>query len=114
MMAWIYLVVAGVFEIGWPLGLKLGWTPDGLRAWPLGASIVCMSASGAFLLLAQRTIPMGTAYAVWTGIGAVGTFFVGLAMFKEPATAARFLCVGLIAGGIIGLKLVGGAAPAAP
>jgi quaternary ammonium compound-resistance protein SugE len=104
-MAWVYLLVAGIFEIGWPLGLKLGWTPQGIRAWPLAASIACMALSGVFLLLAQRTIPMGTAYAVWTGIGAIGAFSVGLLWFKEPATAARFFCVGLIASGIIGLKL---------
>ena len=103
-MAWIYLVIAGLFEIGWPLGLKLGWTDNGLRTWPLLFSVACMAASGA-LLLAQRTIPMGTAYAVWTGIGATGTFFVGLALFKEPASAMRFICVGLIVAGIIGLKL---------
>lgn len=103
-MAWIYLVLAGLFEIGWPLGLKLGWSREGLRALPLVASVACMIASGVLLLLAQREIPMGTAYAVWTGLGAVGTFFVGLALFKEPATATRFACVGLIAAGIIGLK----------
>ena len=109
-MAWVYLIVAGLFEIGWPLGFKLGWTPTGLRAIPLVFSVACMACSGVLLLLAQRTIPMGTAYAVWTGIGAIGAFVVGLLMFKEPATAARFLCVGLIAAGIIGLKL---SAPAA-
>lgn len=106
-MAWVYLVVAGVFEIGWPLGLKLGWTDHGVRPWPLTLSIICMTISGCLLLLAQRTIPMGTAYAVWTGIGAVGTFFVGLAIFAEPATVARFVCVGLIASGIVGLKIFG-------
>ncbi len=109
-MAWVYLLVAGVFEIGWPLGMKLGWTPQGIRAMPLVLSVASMALSGVFLFLAQRSIPMGTAYAVWTGIGAIGTFFVGLALFKEPATAARFACVGLIAAGIIGLKL---SAPAA-
>jgi quaternary ammonium compound-resistance protein SugE len=113
-MAWIYLVVAGLFEIGWPLGMKLAQTANGIRLWPLGMSIASMAASGWFLYLAQRTLPMGTAYAVWTGIGALGTFFLGLAVFKEPATAARFLCVAVIAGGIIGLKLVSDAAPAAP
>jgi quaternary ammonium compound-resistance protein SugE len=109
-MAWIYLLIAGVFEIGWPLGMKLGWTPGGVRPLPLVMSVVSMAASGVFLFLAQRHIPMGTAYAVWTGIGALGTFFVGLALFKEPATAARFVCVGLIAAGIVGLKLTSGAA----
>jgi quaternary ammonium compound-resistance protein SugE len=104
-MAWIYLLVAGIFEIGWPLGMKLGWTPTGIRPLPLVLSVISMALSGVFLFLAQRHIPMGTAYAVWTGIGAVGTFFVGLALFREPATAARFVCVGLIFAGIIGLKL---------
>ncbi|MCA9145728.1 MAG: multidrug efflux SMR transporter [Planctomycetaceae bacterium] len=106
-MAWIYLVVAGVFEIGWPLGLKLGWTEQGVRPLPLIMSIACMVISGGLLLVAQRTLPMGTAYAVWTGIGAVGTFIVGLLFFSEPATAARFVCVGLIAAGIVGLKVFG-------
>ncbi len=104
-MAWLYLILAGLFEIGWPLGLKLGWTEQGIRPWPLAASIACMAGSGVLLLLAQRTLPMGTAYAVWTGIGAVGTFLVGLAYFGEPSTAARWMCVGLIAAGIVGLKL---------
>jgi quaternary ammonium compound-resistance protein SugE len=109
-MPWVYLLVAGLFEIGWPLGMKLGWTPAGIRPLPLVMSVLSMTLSGMFLFLAQRAIPMGTAYAVWTGIGAVGTFFVGLALFKEPATAIRFLCVGLIAAGIVGLKLSSGAA----
>jgi quaternary ammonium compound-resistance protein SugE len=104
-MAWVYLIVAGVFEIGWPLGMKLGWTATGIRPLPLVLSVISMALSGAFLFLAQRHISMGTAYAVWTGIGAVGAFFVGLALFKEPATAARFLCVALIVAGIVGLKL---------
>jgi quaternary ammonium compound-resistance protein SugE len=103
-MAWVYLILAGIFEIGWPLGLKAGWTDDGIRPWPLAASVACMAASSLLLLLALRQIPMGTAYAVWTGLGAVGTFTVGLIVFKEPATAARCVCVGLIAVGIIGLK----------
>ena len=106
-MAWLCLLVAGLFEIGWPLGLKLGWTDKGLRLWPLAISVACMALSGLFLFLAQRTIPMGTAYAVWTGIGAVGTFIVGLVMFGEPATAVRIACVGLIAAGILGLKFFG-------
>lgn len=103
-MAWVCLIIAGLFEIGWPLGLKLGWTDQGIRPVPLALSIVCMAVSGVMLLMAQRTIPMGTAYAVWTGIGAVGTFLVGIAAFAEPATAARMVCVGLIAAGIVGLK----------
>lgn len=106
-MAWIFLILAGLFEIGWPLGLKLGWTSQGIRPQPLALSIGCMVVSGILLLMAQRSIPMGTAYAVWTGIGAAGTFLVGIGLFREPATAARFACLGLIVAGIVGLKLVG-------
>jgi len=106
-MAWVYLVLAGIAEWGWPVGLKYGWTADGLlRPWPILGALASMAASGAFLLLAQRTIPMGTAYAVWTGIGAVGAFVLGIVLFNEPAQALRFVCVGLIVLGIIGLKLV--------
>ncbi len=97
--------MAGLFEIGWPLGLKLGWTEKGIRWLPLVLSVLCMAASGGLLFLAQRSIPIGTAYAVWTGIGAVGTFIMGLIVFNEPATAARMICVGMIATGILGLKL---------
>ncbi len=107
-MAWVYLVLAGLFEIGWPLGLKLGWTESGVRAVPLAGSILCMVLSGTLLLIAQRSIPMGTAYAVWTGLGAVGTFFVGIALFQEPANLPRFVCVGLIVAGLIGLKISSG------
>jgi quaternary ammonium compound-resistance protein SugE len=105
-MAWIYLIVAGVFEWGWPVGLKLGLPDAGLRWGWIGFAAVCMAVSGALLLFAQRTIPIGTAYAVWTGIGAVGTFVLGILMFSEPANLARFFFVGLIVVGIVGLKLV--------
>jgi len=104
-MAWLYLVVAGVFEIGWPLGLKKGWGPDGAQVWWLAFAIVTMTVSGALLLLAQRTIPMGTAYAVWTGIGAVGAFVTGVLLFGDSASALRIASIGLIVAGIIGLKL---------
>ena len=104
-MAWIYLVLAGVCEIGWPVGLKLGWTEAGARPlWILFAA-VSMSASGALLLIAQRFIPMGTAYAVWTGIGAVGAFTVGILAFGDSASAMRMVSIGLIVAGIVGLKL---------
>jgi quaternary ammonium compound-resistance protein SugE len=106
-MSWFYLFIAGLFEMGWPVGLKLGWTKEGIRVAPLCASGICMLMSGIFLLLSLRTIPMGTAYAVWTGLGAIGTFLIGLAAFNEPATAARLMCVGLIAAGILGLKVSG-------
>jgi len=105
-MAWVYLVIAGMFEWGWPVGLKLGLADTGMRWGWISFAVVCMAASGALLLIAQKTIPMGTAYAVWTGIGAVGTFVIGLLLFSEPATMARFFFVGLIIVGIIGLKFV--------
>ncbi len=104
-MAWVYLVVAGIFEWGWPVGLKYGMTEAGPRWCWIGFAVLCMVASGVLLLLAQRTIPMGTAYAVWTGIGAVGTFLLGIWLFSEPATLPRYFFVGLIMVGILGLKL---------
>ncbi len=104
-MAWAYLIVAGVFEWGWPVGLKLGWGEQGVHYGWITFALVSMAASGALLLLAQREIPMGTAYAVWTGIGAVGTFLLGIQLFGEPASLARFFFVGLILVGILGLKL---------
>jgi quaternary ammonium compound-resistance protein SugE len=104
-MAWLYLGLAGLFEIGWPLGLKLGWTDQGARPWWIVFAIVAMTASGALLLWAQRVIPMGTAYAVWTGIGAVGAFVVGIVMFGDSASVMRLASIGLIVAGIIGLKI---------
>ena len=106
-MAWIYLVIAGIFEWGWPIGLKFGWTQEGIKVWPLVLAVVSMALSGFFLLLAQRDIPVGTAYAVWTGIGAVGVFFLGIWFLGEPANLARYVFVGFIVVGIIGLKLAG-------
>ena len=103
-MAWLYLVVAGLFEIGWPLGLKKGWTAGGLQVGWLLFAIVCMTVSGALLMTAQRAIPMGTAYAVWTGIGTIGTVAAGILFFREPASALRLLCLACIAVGILGLK----------
>jgi quaternary ammonium compound-resistance protein SugE len=104
-MAWLYLVLAGVLEIGWPLGLKYGSDGNTIKPWPLVGAAVCMLLSGLLLYVAQRTIPMGTAYAVWTGIGSVGAFVMGLILFKEPAEAARIVCVLLIVVGIVGLKI---------
>jgi quaternary ammonium compound-resistance protein SugE len=104
-MAWLYLVMAGVLEIGWPIGLKLGWTEAGARPLFIGFAVVCMTASGALLLMAQRFIPMGTAYAVWTGIGAVGAFTVGVLAFGDSASAMRIVSIALIVAGIVGLKL---------
>jgi len=104
-VSWILLIIAGILEWGWPMGLKFGWTEDGVKFWPLTGAIVSILGSGFFLLMAQRTIPVGTAYAVWTGIGAVGTFFLGMILLGEPAKAMRFVSVGLIVAGIVGLKL---------
>jgi quaternary ammonium compound-resistance protein SugE len=104
-MAWLYLVVAGLFEIGWPLGLKKGWGVDGLQAGWLIFAVVAMTISGALLMMAQRAIPMGTAYAVWTGIGAVGAFITGVLLFGDSASAMRIVSIALIVAGIVGLKL---------
>jgi quaternary ammonium compound-resistance protein SugE len=104
-MDWLYLSVAGLMEMGWPVALKYTWGEQGFRPGPAAAGAAAMALSGIFLLLAQRTIPIGTAYAVWTGIGAVGTFILGIVLFAEPAQATRFVCVGLIAAGIVGLKV---------
>lgn len=103
-MAWFLLIVAGIFEIGWPLGLKLSQTTEHKLVWLIFAGVT-MVASGVFLWLAQKSIPMGTAYAVWTGIGAVGAFVVGIVLFKDPATAFRIVSASFIVIGIIGLKL---------
>ena len=104
-MDWAYLVIAGLLEIGWPVGLKLSqWTEDRIL-WAAFAA-ASMAASGAFLWLAQKTIPMGTAYAVWTGIGAIGTALVGILIFKEPATFWRMFFIFTLITSIIGLKVV--------
>ena len=103
-MAWIVLVVAGVFEVAWAIGLK--YTDGFTRLWPSVGTAAAMIVSVVLLAWAMRTLPVGTAYAVWTGIGAVGTVILGIALFGEAATLARLACVGLIVAGIIGLKLV--------
>jgi quaternary ammonium compound-resistance protein SugE len=102
-MPWVLLVVAGLFEVGWAIGLK--YTEGFTRLWPTVGTIAAMGASVALLGLAVRSLPVGTAYAVWTGIGAAGTVALGILLFSEPATAGRLACVGLIVAGIVGLKL---------
>jgi quaternary ammonium compound-resistance protein SugE len=102
-MAWIVLVVAGLFEIGWAIGLK--YTEGFSRLWPSVATAAAMVVSVVLLGWSMRTLPVGTAYAVWTGIGAVGTVLLGVVLFSEPATFARLACVALIVAGIVGLKL---------
>lgn len=103
-MAWIYLFIAGLFEIGWAVGLK--YTEGFTKPVPTVLTAVSLVASMALLGWSVRTLPLGTAYAIWTGIGAVGTVIAGIVLFKEPATAARLACVVLIVAGILGLKLV--------
>ena len=102
-MAWVVLVVAGLFEVVWAIGLK--YTDGFTRLWPSVATVVAMVASVVLLAWAMKTLPVGTAYAVWTGIGAVGTALLGIVLFGEPATFARLACIALIVAGIVGLKL---------
>ena len=104
-MAWVFLLIAGILEWGWPVGLKYAWTDEGFSLFPALAALFFIVASGVFLFLAQREIPMGTAYAVWVGIGAVGTFILGIILFSEPAALLRFVFLGFIVVGIAGLKL---------
>jgi quaternary ammonium compound-resistance protein SugE len=104
-MAWLILLIAALFEVGWPLGLKLAGSGDNFRPVPAALAALAMTLSGVLLYLAQRTIPMGTAYAVWTGFGTIGTFLLGVFVFKEAASAARIACIALIAAGIVGFKL---------
>lgn len=102
-MAWIVLFVAGLFEIGWAVGLK--YTEGFTRLWPTVGSALCMVVSLGLLGVALRTLPLGTAYAIWTGVGTIGTVLLGIALFGESASALRLACVGLILAGIVGLKL---------
>ena len=103
-MAWIYLFVAGLFEIGWAVGLK--YTHGFTRLTPSVLTVAAMAVSLFMLGLALRSLPLGTAYAIWTGIGTIGTAILGIVLFSEPAEALRLACIGMIAAGIIGLKLV--------
>ena len=102
-MAWILLTVAGVLEVGWAIGLK--YTEGFTRLWPSVGTVAAMALSLFFLGLALKTLPVGTAYAVWTGIGAVGTAILGMILFGESAAVARLVCIGLIVAGIVGLNL---------
>jgi len=102
-MAWIILFIAGLFEIGWAVGLK--YTEGFTRPIPTLLTGVSLVASMGLLGWALKSLPLGTAYAVWTGVGAVGTAIVGMLVFKEPATVGRLVCLALIVSGILGLKL---------
>ena len=102
-MPWLILVIAGLFEVGWAIGLK--YTGGFTRLGPTLATGVAMLASLGLLGIAMKSLPVGTAYAVWVGVGAVGTAILGIVLLDEPATAGRFLSLGLILAGILGLKL---------
>jgi quaternary ammonium compound-resistance protein SugE len=103
-MAWIVLFVAGLFEVGWAVGLK--YTEGFSRLWPSVGTAASMIVSLGLLGLALRTLPLGTAYAIWTGVGTVGTALLGIMLFHEAADPIRLVCIGLILAGIVGLKLV--------
>jgi len=103
-MSWIYLFVAGLLEVAWAVGLK--YTAGFTRLWPSVFTLVTMAGSVGMLGLALRHLPLGTAYAVWTGIGTIGTAICGMVLLNEPAGALRLLAIGMIAGGIVLLKLL--------
>ncbi|MDT3680310.1 MAG: quaternary ammonium compound efflux SMR transporter SugE [Burkholderiaceae bacterium] len=103
-MSWLVLFIAGLFEVAWAIGLK--YTEGFTRPWPTAGTVAAMVISVALLGVAMKSLPVGTAYAVWTGIGAVGTVLLGIALFGDPTSPARLVCVGLILAGIVGLKVV--------
>ena len=102
-MAWIILITAGLFEIAWAIGLK--YTQGFTRLWPTIGNMISMVASIWLLELAIRKLPLGTAYAIWTGIGIAGTVILSIFLFEEACTPSRLICVGFILAGILGLKL---------
>ncbi len=104
--AWMFLLVAGLLEVGWAVGLK--YTHGFTRPWATAGTVVGMIASVFFLALAVQRIPLGTGYVVWTGIGAVGTSVLGMVLFGESSSAARLVWVGVILVGIVGLKVTSG------
>lgn len=102
-MSWLVLVLAGFFEIGWAISLK--YTEGFTRLWPTVGTVIAMIFSLSLLGIAMKSLPVGTAYAVWVGVGAVGTAILGIVLLGEPANAGRLVSLGLIIAGIIGLKL---------
>jgi quaternary ammonium compound-resistance protein SugE len=102
-MAWLLLMVAGILEVGWAIGLK--YTEGFTRLWPSVFTLAAMTLSVVLLGIAMKSLPVGTSYAVWVGVGAVGTAILGMVLFAEPATAGRLVSLGLIVAGIVGLKL---------
>jgi quaternary ammonium compound-resistance protein SugE len=103
-MSWVFLILAGLFEIGWPIGLKMA-QEDSTRWLGIAVAVFFMGLSGWLLWMAQKQIPIGTAYAVWTGIGAAGTFLVGVWVYGDPSSLTRYLGVALIVAGVVTLKL---------
>lgn len=102
-MAWLILVIAGLFEVGWAIGLK--YTEGFSRLWPTVGTVFAMVMSVWLLSIAMKSLPVGTAYSIWVGVGAAGTVILGIVLFREPANAARLISVALIIIGIVGLKL---------
>lgn len=102
-MAWFILVVAGLFEVAWAIGLK--YTEGFTRLWPTVGTVLAMIVSLWLLGLAMKSLPVGTAYAIWVGVGAVGTAILGIVLFGDPANAGRMISIGLIVAGLVGLKL---------
>lgn len=105
-MSWIILILAGLFEIGWAIGLK--YTEGFTRLWPTVGTVTAMAVSLGLLGIAMKSLPVGTAYAVWVGVGAVGTAILGIVLLGEPANAGRIVSLLLIVAGIVGLKLASG------
>ena len=103
-MEWIILLIAGLFEVAWAIGLK--YSHGFSQLIPSLITIICMIASFYFLALSLKHLPLGTAYAVWTGIGTIGTVILGIILFKEPVSFMRFLCIAFVLTGIVGLKLI--------
>ncbi|NEU05039.1 DMT family transporter [Clostridium senegalense] len=103
-MQWLFLVLAGLFEVGWALGLK--YSEGFTKFMPSAFTVLGMIASFYFLSLSLKNLPLGTAYAIWTGIGTIGTVILGIILFKEPISITRLICIGFIVVGIVGLKLV--------
>ena len=102
-MPWIILVLAGLFEVGWAIGLK--YTDGFTKLWPTMGTVAAMAISLGLLGIAMKSLPVGTAYAIWVGVGAVGTVILGIVLFNEPVNALRLVSVGLIVAGLVGLKL---------
>ena len=102
-MAWIILVLAGLFEVGWAIGLK--YTDGFTKPWPTVGTVAAMAISLGLLGIAMKSLPVGTAYAIWVGVGAVGTVILGIVLFNEPTNPLRLVSVGLIVAGLVGLKL---------